>query len=614
MSNSGSYSYSFSYNLTPDPDADTPAEDLLAFDACHEYPLPQGQMLLRSPVTGRQSVVTHDVLFSLHQCHQFKTLKEHNLHLQKTIPELSGQTEDINQVLNSVSRMGLMLSARKKAEELKPAASATEEARSHCYCILTCDRPEAVSRLLDSLAQNHRFQDTNRYFLIDDSRQAGHQQTNRALCESLSRDQGIELLYFGQQEQNDIQKRLEQALPEHREGIEFLLGTQDRDKATYGRSRNWALLLGADSRLILMDDDALFQRIRAPEGSSGAILTSAIRSARFFSGPRDWEALADPENRDPTAREFTAALGKTLPEALALISREELPPEAFRQLNAYDYAQYAGNSRVLITSCGSVGDPGTSGNTWLYLLDRESRENLYADEAAYRRHLLERNLWSGRKDYAFLNSFVLISQITGIDARECLPPYFPLQRNEDLLFGEMLRYLHPFALQLDLPWAVPHLPLEERRWKENLAMKPPHHGLLSFSAEMLGRQREQNPALTPGRRLQSLADLFYCLAESSDQALLNQLAQTTLRHTTAHIQQMSDILDDSPEAPGYWRHDLQAVVQNLQQSLTRPTPEGFVDISGDPLAQRETARQLWQAYAKGLEAWIACREWAQQAL
>lgn len=614
MNDRTSYSFSFSYDLNVKPAGDTSSTDLVAFEVCHEYPLPHGQVLLHSPSRGRQSVVTNDVLYSLHQCHQFKTLSEHNLHLQKTIPELNGQGEDINRVLNSISRMGLMLSAKRKAEELQPATVTSEETRSHCYCILTCDRPEAVLRLLDSLSQYHDFQDNNRYFLVDDSREAEHQQRNQALCDSFSRNQGIKLHYFGPQEQRDVQRRLEQALPEHREGIDFLLGTQAQDKATYGRSRNWALFLASDNKLVLLDDDVLFRRMRAPAASSATVLTSAIRSAHFFSNPADWEALSDPENQDPTAGEFTAALGKTLPEALALIRGEKLPPEAFRQLSARDYTYCRSDSRVLITSCGSVGDPGTSSNTWLYLLDKESRENLYVDEASYRRHIVERNLWSGRKDYAFLNSFVLISQITGIDARECLPPYFPMYRNEDLLFGEMLRYLHPFAFQLDLPWAVPHLPLEKRRWKENLAMKPYQHGLLSFSAEMVGRQREQNPALTPDRRLQSLADIFYCLAESSDQVLLNLLTQTTSRHTTAHIQRMSDILDESPEAPGYWRHDLQAIVHNLQQSLTHPAPEGFVDICGDPPAQREAARRLWRAYAKGLEAWTACREWAQQAL
>ncbi|BAO43436.1 hypothetical protein [Thiolapillus brandeum] len=612
MNSHTSYNFSFSYNLNAQPDTKPPTEDLIAFDFCHEYPLTGEQTMLRGNTSGRQTIVTNDVLYSLHQCYQFKTLKEHNLHLQKAIPDLAGQTEDINHVLNSISRTGLMLSAIRKAEELAPEPTEREEESGLCYCILTCDRPEAVSRLLQSMAKNHRFLPGNRYFLIDDSRQTGHQQQNRALCESFSREHTVNLQYFGAREQGHFQERLEQALPEHKDGIAFLLGSHTPDKATYGRSRNWALLLGAGSKLVLIDDDVLFQRVNPREQSSQAVLTSSTRDADFFSSGDTWETLSDENRPDPTTHAFSGAMGKSLPQALALATGEKLPPEAFRQLNPHDFSRFQRHSRVLITSCGSMGDPGTSSNIWLYLLDRNSRRNFYANEEQYRRHLFDRNLWFGRKDYAFLNTFVLISQITGVDARESLPPYFPLQRNEDLLFGEMVRYLHPYALQLDLPWAAPHLPLEKRRWKEGLAKQPPRHGLLSFSAEMLGRQREHNPATTPGRRLQSLADHYYCLAEISDQELLNRLAQTTLQHTTSHIRQMSDILAESPEAPGYWREDLQAIIQSLQQSLTTPSPEGFVDISGDPQTQRDSARSLWRAYATGLQAWEACTAWMQQ--
>jgi hypothetical protein len=611
MSDNTSYSFSFSYNLDPQPNTTSRAEDLLAFDACLEFPLPDNQVLLHSPDSGKQTIVTQDVLFSLHQCHHFRTLREHNQQLQKAIPDLAGQTDDINQVLNSVSQSGLMLSAKKKAEELHLATTPPAAESGLCYCILTCDRPEAVSRLIKSMAKNHQFRSENHYFLVDDSRHAEHQQQNRHLCESFSREQQIELQYFGLTEQNQLQQQLEQAFPEYKEGIMFLLGRHGQGKATYGRTRNWALLLGTGGKLVVIDDDVLFQRIVTEEEPTRIALTSSTRSTDFFSSHQEWRTRIDKDYTDPTSGIFTTGLGRTLPQALALVSRDKLPPRAFRQLNPHDYAHFQPKSQVLITSCGSIGDPGTTGNTWLYLLDRDSRKNLIRSEDQYRKNILDRNMWSGRKEYAFLNTFVLISQITGIDASQCLPPYFPLQRNEDLLFGEMVRYMHPHALQLDLPWAVPHLPLEQRTWTKDQAMRIPQRGLLSFSAEMIGQQRAQNPAATPERRILSLADQFHCLAETTDRELLDRLTQVTLQHTTRQIQRMSNILAESQDAPEYWKTDMQSILRNLQHSLSSPTPDGFIDMDGDTETQRKTARHLWQTYAKGLQVWKSCTEWMQ---
>ena len=58
-----------------------------------------------------------------------------------------------------------------------------------------------------------------------------------------------------------------------------------------------------------------------------------------------------------------------------------------------------------------------------------------------------------------------MSQITGFDNREMLPPYLPIMRGEDRLFGCMLDFIFPSVITLDYPWAIPHLPLPERRWR-----------------------------------------------------------------------------------------------------------------------------------------------------
>ncbi len=616
MNDSTSYSFSFSYDLSPKPAGNTPPADLLAFDICREYPLPENQVLLRSSHSGRQTIVTNDVLYSLRLCLEFKTLEEHSRHLQKAIPELAGQDHDISDVLNSVSQAGLMLSATAKTRELRPVVRNEDpEAPGACYCILTCDRPEAAKRLLAGMKQSHDFNGRNRYWLVDDSRDAGNQQANRKLCDTFRDEYGVPLEYFGMHEQLEALEQMKQDLPEHRQGLDFLLGRQsDESIPSYGRCRNWSLLLGTGGRLVLLDDDILYQRAHPPHVSANVVLTSTNRSADFFSSDDDWRSLLDTDNPDPCDGAFTQALGRPLPQALALFTQDELPPEALRHLTPRDYHHFRGDSRVMITSCGSLGDPGSSGNQWLLQLDADSRKRLHASEALYEQHLQQRNLWSGREGAAFLNAFTLISQATGLDASEPLPPYFPIQRNEDLLFGEMLRYLHPDALQLDLPWAVPHLPLTRRRWNREQLTKPAPYGMLSFSAEILARNREQNLAERATIRMQSLAAMFRNLADTSDRDLIQATAEANLQRYSLQIGHLNDILAESQDAPDYWRHDVHTYLTNLQQSLFGPLPEGFALMDGDARTQRDTARRLWEDFARGLDAWGSGMEWAKKKL
>jgi hypothetical protein len=163
------------------------------------------------------------------------------------------------------------------------------------------------------------------------------------------------------------------------------------------------------------------------------------------------------------------------------------------------------DSPILVTACGSYGDPGIANNYWLFSLEGDSLERLRRSEGHYRRCLRERNLWLGRAGYQFVPNIALLSQLTGIDNRALLPPYFPLFRNEDFLFGFMTQLLHPDALMLDLPWAIAHLPDPPRRWEADAVDSPAYSGILSFTAEALYGLRTSWPSRSPEDRLAAAA-------------------------------------------------------------------------------------------------------------
>ncbi|HEC07071.1 MAG TPA: hypothetical protein ENJ12_09475 [Thiolapillus brandeum] len=607
MNDGSSYNFSFSYNLATAPAA--PAEeDLTAFDDCMEFPLPGQRVLLRSRSSGKQITVTNDVAYSLRLCREFRTLSEHIQHVGREIPELRDEPDDIRQVLNSIGQAGLMLSASAKTQSIKPVSGFQPAETALCYCILSCDRSEALARLLESMAANHRFLGTNRYYVIDDSRKAEKREKNRAICRDFSAAHGVKLHYFGIDEQARVLQQLQSQLPEHAEGIAFLLGRYGENPAipSYGRTRNWGLLLSRGSKLVLVDDDILFQRVSPPTGPTGPEITSRSRVADFFGSDNEWQTLLDPENTDPSAGSFSQALGASLGETLSLLGEDALPQSALRNLYPADFAQVQPDSKILLTACGYAGDPGTASNIWIYQLPAQYRGKLFSSEQDYRRHIRSRNTWMGSFGPAFRNQFSLMSPLTGIDCARLTPPFFPLLRNEDLLFGVLLHHLHPDALFLDNPWAVPHLPAEHRQWEQDLSLKPQNYGLLDFSADALVLDTPTLPAGSASDRLRGCAGFFSGLSRLDDRALEEKIAEQTLGLRTTQISRLAKVLDESHEAPGFWQQDLQRIIEAGEQSLAAPLPRGFQAVPGGEDEQKALARTLWKRYAQGIRGWEAC--------
>ncbi|WP_456415592.1 hypothetical protein [Thiolapillus sp.] len=613
MNDTVTYNFSYSYNLGSSPQTQK-EEALIAFDDCLEFPLPEQRILIRSKHSGRQIIVTNDVLYSLHLCREFRTMTEHVEHLGRQIPELENEQEDIRQALSSIQQAGLMLSAQNKAAGIQPAAPEPPRPQRLCFCILSCDRTESLSRLLETMAANHRFLAQNRYYVVDDSRQKENRDRNLQLCREFSSAHGMELRYFGMEAQNKILARLKEQLPEHAEGLDFLLGRCQDNPAipSYGRTRNWGLLLGAGRKAVLIDDDILFQRVEPPQNQEEIAITSKPRGAEFFRSDDEWHALYNPQNTDPSANLFSTALGATLAEALSLCGTKALRQQALRNLHPMDFPHVEADSRILLTSCGYAGDPGTTSNTWIYQLPEHYRKRLLASEQDYRHHITARNTWLGSFAPAFRRQLSLMSPMMGIDASRLTPPFFPLYRNEDLLFGQMLHFLHPGGLFLDAPWAVPHLPATRRQWKKDLALTPQNYGLLDFSSDALALEPPSFLPHTASERLRACGDFFSRLGGLSDQMLTEQIARLTLGLRSTQACRIDQVLETGKDAPDFWKNDLQKIIQSNKQSLAMPLPGGFQGLPGGEEGQRALARALWIRFAQGIQAWEACMNIMQE--
>lgn len=600
MSDTNNFSWSLDLS-TPEAPSEKGGQHI-AFADSASFPLPDNQLLLVHRRTGARTVVTADVHYALSFCNQFRTRTAHIDTLEQKIPQLQGNRGDIDGVIDSLDRMGFIEHADPLLDGLWDATAEAAPQLRPKVAICTCDRPEALQRLLESMRQNQRPNQPLAGWVIDDSRNPEHRARNRELTEGSGLDG---MAYCGEAEQQALQARLAEALPEARNSIDFLISARDEPGlVTHGRTRNLALLLSAGQPLVFLDDDVLFETLSPPERESGCEISSRPREVAFFDQPEAWESYVVDLEQDLVGL-HGAFLGQPLSAALRRIENRKPDPESLTHLFAAEARHLTPDSRLLVTGNGSFGDPGVANNCWLFELTDRSLNRLTASAAGYEDNLTRRNLWLGRERHHLFTRFSLLSQVTGLDNRALLPPYFPVFRNEDFLFGEMVQLMHPNALMLDLPWAAPHLPLEQRRWERDRMDEPDNPGVCGFIAGRLATAAQDQGLANPRERIHLLGRRLLDLAALSEAGLAAQIQDQILTVRSERAGFLERQLRAHPKLPDYYARDLKRIIQRNLESLLEPSPAALMDshkaFGAD--AERRRLQELFAGFGQALLHW-----------
>ncbi len=611
----------FSLDIPVNPGSSfKPLPDHVAFDLCKAYPLPGGNLLLRNSRTGKRAVVMPEVYTALLSCDQFRTMDEQVERIVDGNPGMQGQQADIRAVLQSMLDSGIMLSAKKSCDELKRPTEQVEPTHGEAHpvvVIITWERPAALERLLKSIHTNC---DTNKFhklYVVDDSRQPESIDKNRELVAKFAFDTKNTIQYFGRSEQQSLLKNLCRQLPEHEGAIRFLADQSLwRDHWTSGLARNLALLLSCGHRLIMLDDDTICDVFDPHRPKPDITFSDRPRDADFFASEHEWVSQRMPLNPDPVNRHMQC-LGLPFGEALKVLGQNNLKPAGLAGANALQMSELHLESPVLVTECGLFGCPGTNMNTWLPDMAPASIKQMLASRQKTSNALQTRMVWVGRNQPHF-SPRPNMSQITGFDNRQDLPPYFPVLRGEDRLFGYLLDFVFPTGVTLDYPWAIPHLPIPKRQWQDaDRDFTPGESFPLSF-VELIPDNKKSCLADHPAERMAVLAAFFADLAAAPESALVASHREAVLRDTAGQIWHMDNLLNSAEAAPAEWQEYLQDGIEQLGESFTQAS-QNDLPIKGQPSTLEGAEliafwRKSWRGFSSALLAWPEIRNAASEIL
>jgi len=204
-----------------------------------------------------------------------------------------------------------------------------------------------------------------------------------------------------------------------------------------------------------------------------------------------------------------------------------------------------------------------------------------------------------------------MSQITGFDNRQMLPPYLPIMRAQDRLFGYMLDFIFPSAITLDYPWAIPHLPIPERKWQSRDLSFKPVDSFPAFFFEKVLEHKSSCLSESPLDRLSNLSAWFNDMATASGQSLTDMYRDTRLRDSSERLAQLGSLLAKSESAPANWRNYLRNGITQLKADLEKASRSDF-PVKGYPRGLKGDElvafwKDVWAGFATALNAWPEIR-------
>ena len=580
------------------------SDTLWSFTGVELIPTADELTLLVDPHTGKRLLVRREVGISLTYCEAFRTLRGHAEHLVATLPQLGGQVEPVVPVLQQICDAGLFRFADELLGQFAHADNALTLPPVEVF-IITCDRPEAVERLLASMASGSGTNIPEGFTVIDDSRDHEKAARNRSLIDAHNGAGNFQVRYFGLDEREVFIERLITSLPGHEASIRFLLDrAQWGSLPTYGLARSLALLLGVGKRVVIFDDDVLCEAVRNPLPTDKVQFGSITgREAVFYPS---LDAMAEQKRllRDSPIALMTRQLGATLPQALGSLIHGGVTQQSLGGANGTFVRSLTPQSRIIQTQCSTWGDPGTGDSHWIVELDTESIDRLLDVEGGVTQTMEARATWLGYTAPTFTKHGIM-SQVSGYDASQLLPPFLPAFRGEDNLFACMVTALHPESLVLNHEWAVPHHPIDQRATR-GLKTPIPAEGGVGLMTRWIGEQINLFEKLSPERRLTRLAESLASFAAQTPQDILHQgqlgLAQWHAAQLEAYQHQLGRAASLNSQN---WIRYLERGAQEVRQVMT--AEPSLAAVLAYPVADEagvmERVQGAISSFAKALEAW-----------
>jgi hypothetical protein len=475
-------------------------------------------------------------------------------------------------VLEVFQEAGFLISRSDWTARMRQPLPAEE--RISTLGIMTSDREPTLLRCIRSFAANALEHNREPNFAVYDD--APHRSALEAI-RTFKQEHGTKLLYAGADEKRAFIAAAEKAgVPPH--VLHFCLFGEGDAKPTTGANRNAFLLDTAGELAFSADDDTLCQIYRPSPRSEEVVVESRDTFMESFRSYGDFESAAQsavPEYRDILALHESVLNGG--PSSI-LERIERMPDDRFSSAIRDPWivdSGSRGDARLVLSLNGSLGDSGSATAAHLLSLAGKSRDLMLRNEAMFQATLTNRYTVKSVPEVVVRRPFKIMSMFYGINNRFLVPPFFPLFRQQDALFGLMTSACVRGACIGYLPWMLVHRPDDERSYA------PMESGIGEiWPKDLILHCLDELPAvdapLSTENRLWLLGMRLKIVGSMGPDAFESLLRTVQAEFLTGQISALTDLLDSYPHSRRYWINAVKTQIELRHERLvggSNPLPE-----------------------------------------
>jgi hypothetical protein len=374
----------------------------------------------------------------LGHCQGWRTLQEHALAAWR-----SGVTADPHALATAVDEL-MQSGLLRKLDVPDGSAPGVDGAGIERVAFVTADRPDMISRGLASATRHAaQFGRRPRFVVIDGSEALARE--TRIATNAAAQASGFDIEYIGRQESATLCRAMA------KEGISPQILDFAVSPGPIGRNRNAALLRTAGERLLMIDDDILCDPWVAGGTAAGVRLGGHVdtREWRFFASRE--EALSAVSHVD---LDLLAAHENLLGRPLSVLLSDAHSEDACSHIASSVIAGL--DPAVRVTMTGIAGDSARYCPHRLLFVPGPLHELFKNEPATLATALSSREVHNVATSTTVTHDAMCMSYCVGIDNVHLVPPFMPIGRGEDGVFGAMLGFADRLALFAHLPFGVLH--------------------------------------------------------------------------------------------------------------------------------------------------------------
>lgn len=465
----------------------------------------------------------------------------------------------------------------------------------------TRNRPEHLEAALRSYLECARKFGRNVSVTVADSSDTPKmQQSNRERLTEIVKEFGTQVSYIGLRERQQFGETLIKGgiSPD---AINFAISNEFKCSTDIGTNRNLLLFNSIGEITTQVDDDERCQMFACPDYEDGLFLTSVNNPTEFWfeSETQKLESIASPVEVDYFAM-HEKLLGRTLSECI-----DDFQEVSVSQIEArfFQLANH-GKTKVRITAPGIFGDSGMTTTSSFFVIGDNSRKRLVNSEHAYKHTLKWHQLIRSAKRFVIVNDAYCMAANLGLDHREMLPPFMPVQRNEDGAFATLMRSCGFSGYFGFAPFAAEHRRNDQRMRDQSGLTTPPNMMLGDFIQPLLSTF---TPVATASveNNLKSLGMLLESWGRASSSDFEELVRITMWRQATVRVTLLERHLETAGHQPEFWAKDVETYLRAYKRRISARDYSCFADLATTYGADRalEIAQQIVSRLGALLKEW-----------